>query len=180
MPGTAETAASAEAEMNYQIRELRKKEYRILGEYIYRAIYSPPGTPRPPVSIVGTPAMQVYIENFGSRRDDFALAAETSGLIIGAVWARIMNDFGHIDDRTPSLALAVHESCRGRGIGTALMKTMIAALTKRGYSRVSLSVQKSNPAFRMYRRLGFETVGRTMGETEEEIVMCRRLGPDCA
>ena len=42
-------------------------------------------------------------------------------------------------------------------------------------SCVSLSVQKSNPAFRLYKRLGFEIVREVMGETEEEIVMRRFL-----
>ena len=27
--------------------------------------------------------------------------------IVGAVWIRIMNDYGHIDDQTPSLAISV-------------------------------------------------------------------------
>lgn len=36
-----------------------------------------------------------------------------------------MNDFGHIDKQTPSLAIAVSESYRKQGIGTGLIKEML-------------------------------------------------------
>ena len=86
-----------------------------------------------------------------------------------------MNDYGHIDDNTPSLALAVCRPYRGYGIGTSLMRALMERLQEDGFNAVSLSVQKSNPAFRLYQRLGFETVKTVMGETEEEIVMRRPL-----
>ena len=91
--------------------------------------------------------------------------------VVGAVWARIMNDYGHIDDDTPSLALAIYDGYRGRGMGTALMKTVMCKLREMEYSVVSLSVQKSNPALYLYQKLGFEAVETEMGENEEEIIM---------
>lgn len=41
------------------------------------------------------------------EKHDKAFAAVAEGTIIGAVWVRIMNDYGHIDHDTPSLAMSV-------------------------------------------------------------------------
>ena len=48
---------------------------------------------------------------------------------------------------------------------------MLSLLKRKGYERVSLSVQKANYALKMYENAGFEVVG----ETEEEYIMLRRL-----
>jgi len=39
--------------------------------------------------------------------------AEVDGKIVGAVWVRIMNDYGHIDNETPSLAISLYKEYRG-------------------------------------------------------------------
>lgn len=53
--------------------------------------------------------------------------------IVGAVWVRIMNDYGHIDDKTPSFAISLYEEYRNLGIGTALMGAMLQFLREKGY-----------------------------------------------
>ncbi len=78
-----------------------------------------------------------------------------------------MNDYGHIDDQTPSFAISVLEEYRGRGTGTELMRKMLALLEAEGYKRASLAVQKANYAVRMYKNVGFEIVG----ENEQEYIM---------
>ena len=80
------------------------------------------GTPAPPGSIIEQPELQVYIANFGKEKDDIGLVAEVGEKIVGAVWVRIMNDYGHIDDDTPSFAISVYPAYRGFGIGTALRR----------------------------------------------------------
>lgn len=161
--------------MEYQIREICENEYHCLGDFLYEAIYIPEGTQRPSKDIINIPDLQVYLQNFGKGAADYGFVAIADGKIIGAVWARIMNDYGHIDDNTPSLALAIYNGYRGHGIGTSLMRAIMKKLQEEGYHAVSLSVQKSNPALRLYQRLGFETVKTVMGETEEEIVMVHSL-----
>lgn len=91
--------------------------------------------------------------------------------IVGAVWVRIMNDYGHIDDKTPSLAISLYEEYRNLGLGTALMKEMLQFLKNKGYKQISLSVQKANYAVNMYRKTGFAVVK----EHEEEYIMVCRL-----
>jgi ribosomal protein S18 acetylase RimI-like enzyme len=47
---------------------------------------------------------------------------------------------------------------RGRGIGTGLLRELIAEAGKAG-KRLSIHVEVNNPAMRLYRRLGFAPVG---------------------
>lgn len=155
--------------MEYQIREIRKSEYEILEDFLYEAIYVPRGTDKPPKSIINKPELQVYIENFG-KEDDWCLVAEVKDKIVGAVWVRIMNDYGHIDDETPSFAIAVYEEYRHLGIGMELMRAMLKFLKDKGYKKASLSVQKANYAVGLYRKAGFEVVNENM---EEYIMVCR-------
>ena len=153
--------------MDYSIRTLEKEEYGLLTDFLYEAIFIPPGVQPPDRSIVNLPELQLYVEDFGTGRADYALAAEHGGRVIGAVWVRIMNDYGHIDDETPSFAISLYKEYRGNGIGTALMQKMLELLKKQGYSRASLAVQKENYAVRLYEKAGFKTVD----ENDQELIM---------
>ena len=96
--------------------------------------------------------------------------AETSEQIVGAVWARIMKDYGYVDDETPSIAISLLEDYRNYGIGTELLKRIILVLKEQGYKQVSLSVQKMNYAVRMYKKVGFTIVDEN---NEEYIMVCK-------
>ena len=146
------------------IRELHIDEQRLLRDFLYDAIFLPDGEEPPDSSIIDKPELQVYIEDFGSRESDKCFVAEVDGEAAGAVWCRIMNDYGHIDDGTPSLAISVRKEYRGRGIGTALMRNMLGYLKQSGYFWASLSVQKANYAVNMYQNLGFEVFAENDGE----------------
>lgn len=160
-----------ERAMDYIIRDMRESEYPLLEDFLYEAIFVPEGTEPPLRSIINTPELQVYIEDFGARVDDKALAAEMGGRVIGAVWVRVMKDYGHIDDETPSFAISLYKEYRGHGIGTEMMQKMLSLLKDRGYRQTSLAVQKANYAARIYRRLGFET----LCENDQEYIMVKRL-----
>ena len=153
--------------MNYIIRELLEKEYSLLEDFLYEAIFVPEGASAPPKSIVKQPELQVYVTDFGKKKDDICLAAEVGKKVVGAVWVRIMNDYGHVDGATPSFAISLYQEYRGMGIGTALMKEMLSVLKQRGYQKASLSVQKANYAVNMYEKVGFEIAD----ENEEEYIM---------
>lgn len=154
--------------MDYQIREIRKEEYAVLDDFLYEAIFIPEGVEAPPKSIIGQPELQVYVSDFG-KKDDCCLVVEADGKIIGAVWTRIMDDYGHIDDTVPSFAIALYQEFRGQGIGTTLMEEMLALLKKKGYKKASLSVQKANYAYKLYLKAGFTVVDEN---TEEYIMVC--------
>lgn len=157
--------------MNINIRKMRESEYALLNDFLYEAIFIPEGAELPPKSIINVPELQVYVADFGRRKDDYCLVAEMDGAVAGAVWVRIMNDYGHIDDDTPSVAISLYQEYRGCGIGTEMMKRMLSDLQERGYKKVSLSVQKANYAVKMYQGVGFEIVD----ENEEEYIMVSYL-----
>lgn len=153
--------------MEYTIPKMTVPEYPLLSDLLYEAIFIPDGIKPPPRDIIASPELQIYIERFGTSKDDFALVAEIERKIVGAVWVRIMNDYGHIDDETPSLAISLHKEYRGKGLGTNMMKEMLSLLKTHGYKHVSLSVQKANYAAEMYRKIGFKIVS----ENKEEWIM---------
>ena len=139
----------------YIIRHLQGSENHLLREFLYEAIYIPEGVKPPSKDVVDLPELKLYIEDFGKKKDDFCLVADCEGKVVGAVWVRIMNDYGHIDDKTPSLAISLYKKYRGQGIGSSLIKEMLSLLQTHGYKRVSLSVQKANYAAKLYQKIGF-------------------------
>ncbi len=155
--------------MDYRIREIKESEYPILSDFLYEAIFIPEGVNKPPKSIIEQSELQIYVADFG-KADDWCLVAETKEKIVGAVWVRIMNDYGHVDDETPSFAISLYEEYRHLGIGTALMQAMLKLLKDKGYRQASLSVQKANYAVDMYRKVGFEVVDKN---EEEYIMVCK-------
>lgn len=157
-------------DMDYTIRKMKDTEYYLLNHFLYEAIFIPEGVEAPPKSIINKPELQVYVLDFG-KKNDICFVAEVADIVVGAVWARVMNDYGHIEDGIPSLAISIYKEYRGYGIGTKLMKTMLGELKQRGYERTSLAVQKVNYAVKMYKSVGFEIVN----ENEEEYIMMCQL-----
>ena len=153
--------------MRFTVRELKENEYSLLSDFLYEAIYIPDGAEPPPKSIIKQPELRVYTDDFRCRKGDIALAAECDGKVVGVVWVRIMNDYGHIDDQTPSFAISLYKEYRRNGIGTELMKQMLAQLKAEGYKRASLAVWKENYAVKMYKKVGFEIID----ENEQEYIM---------
>ena len=149
------------------IRKLRAGETALLKDFLYEAIFIPEGVEPPARDIVEQPELRLYYEDFGRGSADHCLVAEAEGDVVGAVWTRIMNDYGHVDDKTPSFAISLLPKYRGLGIGTRLMKDMLALLKEQGFRRASLAVQKANYAVRMYKNVGFEIVD----ENDEEFIM---------
>ncbi|MCR4815906.1 MAG: GNAT family N-acetyltransferase [Bacteroidales bacterium] len=151
----------------YIIREIRPQEVPLLEDFLYEAIFIPEGVTPPPKSIIKNEDLQVYVRDFGRLPDDKCLVAEADGKVVGAVWCRIMDDYGHVADGIPSLAISLYKEYRDKGIGTDLLRQMILLLCQAGYKKVSLSVQKANYAAKMYLKAGFTVVK----ETDEEYIM---------
>ena len=156
--------------MDYVIRELKQKEINLLDTFLYEAIFIPEGVQAPSKDIIEHPDLQIYVADFG-KKDDLCYVAEVDGKVVGAVWTRIINDYGHVDDTTPSLSISLLKEYRNLGIGTELTKQILLTLKEREYKQVSLSVQKINYAVSMYKKVGFEVVR----ENEEDYVMICKL-----
>ena len=83
--------------MDYSIRKLKRDENKVLDTFLYEAIFIPEGVPAPSKDIINQPELQVYVKDFGENKGDLCLVAQVRDEIVGAVWVRIMNDYGHIE-----------------------------------------------------------------------------------
>jgi len=90
-----------------------------------------------------------YRQNYpGARLDVVELDGEPAG--------RLYVHRGPSDIRIMDIALA--PAFRGRGIGTGLLRALIAEAAESG-RKLSIHVEMNNPARRLYERLGFRPVG---------------------
>lgn len=154
-----------------ELRELKPEETGLLKDFLYEAIFIPEGVESPARKIIDQPELKLYYEDFGIGRADNCVVADDNDHVIGAVWTRIMNDYDHVDDDTPSFAISVYKEYRGQGIGIQLMEKMLELLRSQGYRKASLAVQKANYAVRLYEKVGFKTVD----ENDEEYIMVCEL-----
>lgn len=157
--------------MQAVLRELRKDETGLLKDFLYEAIFVPEGVEAPDRSIIERPELALYYKDFGTGPADNCIVAEADGKVVGAVWTRIMKDYGFVDDETPSFAISLYKEYRGKGIGTMMMRQMLQLLKTQGYKKASLAVQKENYAVKMYEKAGFKTVK----ENDEEYIMVCEL-----
>lgn len=160
--------------MNCSIREIREDEIVLLDDFLYEAIYIPPGynKPVPRDIIYNDPLIYAAIRDFGKLKDDYCFVAEVNGKVIGAVWAGIRDEYGHVDNKTPSFSISLYREYRGQGIGTQLMSGMLKHLKLHGYKQASLGVSKKNQtALKLYRKAGFRIVGNG-ADTSEWLMLC--------
>lgn len=145
------------------IRPLTAADEPFLWEIMYHAIHVAEGEAPPPRDIVRRPELAHYLDSWG-REHDGGFIAELNGVPVGAVWLRLLKGddagYGYVDDATPELSMALLPDYRGQGIGTRLLEAALADATKR-YAAVSLSVDPSNAAMRLYERFGFVVVGES-------------------
>ena len=96
------------------------------------------------------------------------------GRVVGYVGLWCILDEGHINN------IAILPAFRGRGYAKALMEYVLGQALGRGLSQVSLEVRPSNEAARrLYRRYGFQDIGRRKGyyeNGEDAVIMAVRLG----
>ena len=142
------------------IRLLRYNETDFLYEMLYEAIFITAGQKQPPRSILQDPALSKYLADWGKDEFDIALVLEDRGQLIGAIWGRLFTlgnkGFGFVDEQTPELGMAIRAAYRNRGLGSQLLDQIAEKYRLLGIKSLSLSVDKANPAVRLYQRAGFE------------------------
>ncbi|MDR1185806.1 MAG: GNAT family N-acetyltransferase [Coriobacteriales bacterium] len=160
-------------------RLIEPTEYEVLDDFLYEAIFVPDGMEPPPRDVIFAPSLNHYVKGFG-RAGDTCFVCEDNGQIVGAVWSRILDEpgnkgYGNVGDGIPELSISVLPKYRSQKIGTELLARLHHALGAQGYDRISLSVQKANPALRLYERCGYQTVR----EQDEDYIMVKHLDLCC-
>ena len=93
-----------------------------------------------------------------SRKIDIFVLFD-QGMLVGELHAMYENEdvcMASRGRRAYLFAFRVRESCQGKGYGTHLMKTVLAALREDGYSEFTIGVEDDNQrAARLYQAFGF-------------------------
>jgi ribosomal protein S18 acetylase RimI-like enzyme len=74
----------------------------------------------------------------------------------------------------PELSIGVATGARGTGIGSALLDALLTLAREQGHRAVSLSVDRQNPARRLYERKGFRDAGIS-DPTDSSVTMIAQL-----
>ena len=146
----------------YSIRPATPSDEPFLWEMLYQSLFVEEGREPHPREVLQLPNIARYVKGWGREGDLGFVALDTeSGRPVGAAWCRLSEGddkgFAYLDDETPELGVAVLPEHRGKGVGTALLRRLLAEAAER-FKAVSLSVSPNNPAVRLYERLGFRTV----------------------
>ena len=93
-----------------------------------------------------------------------ALVVDADGAIIAGEGTTARAPAGfvlsrHVLDEEELLLIAVVPGCRRRGVGETLINHLFHAARGRGITRIYLEMRRGNPAFHLYRKLGFTPIG---------------------
>jgi GNAT superfamily N-acetyltransferase len=123
------------------------------------------------------PHVRHYLEGWG-RTGDAAVVAVVDGQRLGAAWYRLFPaedpGWGFVATDVPELSIGVAAEARGRGVGSALLDALLTLARERGFRAVSLSVDRRNPARRLYERKGFRDAGIS-DPTDTSVTMASQL-----
>jgi ribosomal protein S18 acetylase RimI-like enzyme len=124
------------------------------------------------------PSVRKYLDGWGRPGDAGVVAVEENGRRLGAAWYRLFPAdeaaYGFVAPDVPELSIGVREGARGSGIGRSLLEGLLATAREEGYRAVSLSVDRQNPALRLYERVGFRDAG-VSDPSESSVTMMATL-----
>ena len=149
--------------MNPMIRMATQDDEPFLWEMLYFAAHMDEDGEVSSEAAKQNPDLVKYVNGWGRETDIGCIALEPhSNQPIGAAWIRLLianeKTTSYVDDITPELAIAVLPEYLGGGVGTLLLQHLLEAAKQR-YPRVVLSVRATNPAKRLYERMGFVVIG---------------------
>lgn len=102
------------------------------------------------------------------RADDFGvIAIDEFAAAIGACWARCLPSddpgYGYVASDVPEIGVAVAAQSRRLGVGRVLLRAVAEEGRRTGVRRLSLSVERTNPAIHLYRSEGWRMVSTAAG-----------------
>jgi len=155
----------------YLIRPGSPADLPVYRRILYEAVGWNPDRVLPPMAdALRHPELARYHQGWG-RPGDIAVVASLDGEPVGGAFCRLFTEEdhgeGYVDEETPEIAIAVWPEHRGRGLGGRLLAALADAARAAGMTRLSLSVERPNPAARLYLRSGYAIVT----ENESDYVM---------
>ena len=149
--------------MDITIRPARSDDIELLKEALYISVVWDADRPSTLEQVVGHPELTKYWENWG-RPGDLGVIAERDGQYLGAAFGRFFTEdrpsYGFVDEQTPEVGIGIVAGERGKGLGRRMMLELEDLYREFGSKRLSLSVNFTNPARRLYESLGYAEVGQ--------------------
>ncbi|WP_025158342.1 GNAT family N-acetyltransferase [Leifsonia aquatica] len=146
----------------YRIRPAVGEDARTLGDMLVEAVNWNALRARPRVSVLEDPFVSRYIAGWKRPGDFGCIAEDHLGSPVGAVWARLFPanapGSGFVAVGVPELTLGVNPQWRAQGVGRALLQEIARRGAAAGIARLSLSVERTNFAQRLYVSEGYVTV----------------------
>jgi ribosomal protein S18 acetylase RimI-like enzyme len=109
------------------------------------------------------PHVRRYLTGWGRPGDRAVVATGDYGRLLGAAWYRLFPasapGYGFVAPDIPELSIGVAAAARGKGVGSALLDALLSVARAEDRRAVSLSVDRENPALRLYERNGFRDAG---------------------
>ena len=146
----------------YQIRRGTVADLPVYRRILYEAVSWDPDRVLPPMEqVLEHPDLVTFHRGWG-RPGDVAVVAHIAGEPVGGAFARLFTEddhgSGYVDPDTAEVAIAVWPEHRGRGLGTRLLAALAAEAQTAGITRLSLAVERENPAARLYLRSGYTII----------------------
>lgn len=124
------------------------------------------------------PHTRRYLDGWDRPGDAAVVAVGADGRRLGAAWYRLFSPedpgWGFVASDVPELSIGVTAEARGRGVGGALLDALLTLAREQGHRAVSLSVDRQNPARRLYERKGFHDAGIS-APTDTSVTMIAHL-----
>jgi len=144
----------------WEIRKLGPEGQQVMERFLWESIWAPPGEQRPGPDFIKRPDVYAYVESWGTRPGDSAVAAVADGFVLGVAWHRLMlppfQGHAFFDEATPQVGIAVLSEHRQQGVGSSLLRALLQQAST-NHHHLSLSVHPDNPARRLYERFGFRS-----------------------
>jgi GNAT superfamily N-acetyltransferase len=124
------------------------------------------------------PHFRRHLSGWGRPGDAGVVAISEDGQRLGAAWYRLFPiedpGWGFVAPDVPELGIGVVAAARGRGVGGALLAALLELAREQGHRTLSLSVDRENPARRLYERVGFRDAGIS-DPTDTSVTMIAHL-----
>lgn len=124
------------------------------------------------------PVNRKYVAGWGRPGDAGVIAVDHMNQPLGAAWYRLHPDeapgYGFVSSTIPELTIGVRDDVRGQGIGRALLQALLELAQSQGYTTLSLSVDRNNPARHLYECLGFHDAG-VSGNEDTSVTMINAI-----
>ncbi len=154
-------ATSADGTTSYTIRKMVVDDSEALKKLYQRVASRVGGLARTYDEITDAYIMQLLVR---SINNGFALVAEYDGTLIGSIIKYKLEPkvFSHV---LTEGSILVDPDFQAKGIGSMLIKTLLHEIEEHHPEilRVEIIARESNPAIKLYERIGFKKEGRFEG-----------------